>query len=114
MDRDYLEYNSWFQLKLPMMPSEYMREHARYGMVREPLAVEMGEEMPERDAARPVLWGSDFPHSVGTFPRSREYIEETFAESRRRPASTRCSSATPPTHLALDLDADITETPVAA
>ena len=28
MDRDYLEYNSWFQLDLPKLPSEYMREHA--------------------------------------------------------------------------------------
>ena len=25
-------------------------------------------------------WGSDFPHSVGTFPHSRKYIEETFAD----------------------------------
>ena len=25
MDRDYLEYNSWFQLELPQMPSEYMK-----------------------------------------------------------------------------------------
>ena len=86
MDRDYLEYNSWFQLELPRMPSEYMRTHARYGMVREPLAVRMGEEMPEDMPLDLFLWGSDFPHSVGTFPRSQEYIKETFVESRRRPA----------------------------
>ena len=61
MDRDYLEYNTWFQLELPKLPSEYMREHALYGMVREPLAVEMGQDMPERHAARPVLVGQRLP-----------------------------------------------------
>ena len=84
MDRDYLEYNSWFQLELPKMPSEYMREHALYGMVREPLAVKMGEELPEDMPLDLFWWGSDFPHSVGTFPHSQDYIEETFAEPRRR------------------------------
>ena len=34
MDRDYLEYNSWFQLELPKMPSQYMKDHGLYGMVR--------------------------------------------------------------------------------
>ena len=80
MDRDYLEYNSWFQLELPKLPSEYMRTHALYGMVREPLAVKIGQELPDDMPLELFWWGSDFPHSVGTFPRSREYVEETFAD----------------------------------
>ena len=113
MDRDYLEYNSWFQLELPQMPSEYMRKHALYGMVREPLAVKMGEELPEEMPLDLFLWGSDFPHSVGTFPHSKDYIEEAFAglddELRRTILVGNAAK-----HLGLDLDADITETPVAA
>jgi len=113
MDRDYLEYNDWFQLELPMMPSEYMRKHARYGMVREPLAVRMGEELPDDMPLDLFMWGSDFPHSVGTFPHSREYIEEAFAsldaDLRRTLLVGNAAD-----HLGLDLDADITETPVAA
>ena len=113
MDRDYLEYNSWFQLELPRMPSEYMRTHARYGMVREPLAVRMGAEMPDDMPLDLFLWGSDFPHSVGTFPRSQDYIKETFADLdddlRRKLLAGNAAD-----HLGLDLDADITETPVAA
>ena len=113
MDRDYLEYNSWFQLELPKMPSEYMRTHALYGMVREPLAVRMGEEMPDDMPLDLFLWGSDFPHSVGTFPRSQEYIKETFSslddDLRRKLLAGNAAD-----HLGLDLDADITETPVAA
>ena len=61
MDRDYLEYNSWFQLELPKMPSQYMKDHALYGMVREPLAVRIGQELPERHAARAVLVGERLP-----------------------------------------------------
>jgi predicted TIM-barrel fold metal-dependent hydrolase len=113
MDRDYLEYNSWFQLELPQMPSEYMRKHALYGMVREPLAIKMGEELPDEMPLDLFLWGSDFPHSVGTFPHSKDYIEEAFAgldEELRRTILVGNAAK----HLGLDLDADITETPVAA
>jgi predicted TIM-barrel fold metal-dependent hydrolase len=113
MDRDYLEYNSWFQLELPHMPSEYMRTHALYGMVREPLAIKMGEELPEEMPLDLFLWGSDFPHSVGTFPHSKDYIEDAFAgldDDLRRTILVGNAAK----HLGLDLDADITETPVAA
>ena len=114
MDRDYLEYNSWFQLELPKMPSEYMRKHALYGMVREPLAVRDGRG-DARATCRSTssCWGSDFPHSVGTFPRSQDYIKETFSslddDLRRKLLVGNAAK-----HLGLDLDADITETPVAA
>jgi hypothetical protein len=88
-----------------------MREHAIYGMVREPLAVRMGQEMPDEMPLDLFLWGSDFPHSVGTFPRSQEYIEQTFADLddglRRKLLAGNAAE-----HLGLDLDADITETPV--
>jgi hypothetical protein len=50
---------------------------------------------------------------VGTFPHSREYIDEAFAalddELRRTLLAGNAAK-----HLGLDLDADITETPVAA
>jgi predicted TIM-barrel fold metal-dependent hydrolase len=112
MDRDYLEYNSWFQLELPKMPSEYMKAHGLYGMVREPLAVKVGQELPEDMPLELFWWGSDFPHSVGTFPHSRAYIEETFGDLdpdlRHRILVGNAAE-----HLRLDLDADITETPAA-
>lgn len=113
MDRDYREYNSWFQLELPKLPSEYMKAHGLYGMVREPLAVKVGRELPEEMPLELFWWGSDFPHSVGTFPHSRAYIEETFGDLdpdlRHRILVGNAAD-----HLRLDLDADITETPAAA
>jgi len=113
MDRDYLEYNSWFQLSLPKLPSEYMKAHGLYGMVREPLAVRFGRELPDDMPLELFWWGSDFPHSVGTFPHSRDYIEETFGdldpELRHRILVGNAAE-----HLRLDLDADITATPASA
>ncbi len=113
MDRDYLEYNSWFQLELPKMPSQYMKDHALYGMVREPLAVRIGQELPNDMPLELFWWGSDFPHSVGTFPHSRKYIEETFADLSPELRHT-LLVGNAAAHLHLDLDADITETPAAA
>ncbi len=112
MDRDYLEYNSWFQLELPRLPSEYLRTHALYGMVREPLAIRMGQELPEEMPLELFLWGSDFPHSVGTFPRSHEYIDKTFAELDPE-LRHKLLVGNAAEHLGLDLDVDITETPLA-
>ena len=37
------------------------------------------QELPDDMPLELFWWGSDFPHSVGTFPHSRKYIEETFA-----------------------------------
>ena len=72
----------------------------------------MGEEMPDQMPLDLFLWGSDFPHSVGTFPNSRDYIKETFDhldEGLRRKILVENAAE----HLGLDLDADITETPAA-
>ena len=113
MDRDYLEYNSWFELELPKMPSQYMRDHGLYGMVREPLAVRIGQELPNDMPLELFWWGSDFPHSVGTFPHSRKYIEETFADLSPELRHT-LLVGNAAAHLHLDLDVDITETPAAA
>jgi len=110
MDRDYLEYNSWFELELPKMPSQYMKDHGLYGMVREPLAVKIGQQLPNDMPLELFWWGSDFPHSVGTFPHSRKYIEETFADLSPELRHT-LLLGNAAKHLHLDLDADITETP---
>jgi predicted TIM-barrel fold metal-dependent hydrolase len=82
-------------------------------MVREPLAVKMGEELPEEMPLDLFLWGSDFPHSVGTFPHSRKYIEETFGDLEPAVRHT-LLVGNAAEHLHLDLDADLTETPAAA
>jgi predicted TIM-barrel fold metal-dependent hydrolase len=56
------------------------------------------------------MWGSDFPHSVCTYPNSDKYIEELFGtvseESRRKLLLTNVAD-----FYHLDLNTNITETP---
>jgi predicted TIM-barrel fold metal-dependent hydrolase len=108
MDRDYLEYNDWFQLKLDKLPSEYVLEHAFFGMIQEKVAIKMSQA-----GLMPMdwfMWGSDFPHSVGTYPESGQYLKDAFAEvseDMRR----RILLDNPLEFFGLDAGADLTETP---
>jgi predicted TIM-barrel fold metal-dependent hydrolase len=111
MDRDYAEYNSWFQFSLDRRPSEIVLDHTYFGMVQEHLAVGMGKAglLPlER-----FMWGSDFPHSVGTFPHSRKYLSEVFGGVDEG-VTRRVLLENPAQFFGLDLSADITDTPEGA
>jgi predicted TIM-barrel fold metal-dependent hydrolase len=108
-DRDFTEYNDWFACSLKKLPSEYVYEHCKFGMVQEKVAVKMAAAgvMP----LEWFMWGSDFPHSVGTFPRSYAYIADAFAgiaeETRRKILLENAAE-----YYGLDLDAELTATPV--
>jgi predicted TIM-barrel fold metal-dependent hydrolase len=106
MDRNYHEFNDWFNVTLKKEPSEYILEHSMFGMVRDVPMLHMGHLVPLDHFA----WGSDFPHSVGTFPSSEQFIKEAFAGmdeglKRKILVTNICD------HIGLDPDAEITETP---
>lgn len=83
-DEFYVRWYSYYDLHLDRMPSEYVREHCRFSFIADRLAMQFryytGLDL--------LMWGSDFPHSVGTYPHSTEMIEELFdgvpAEERRK------------------------------
>ena len=106
LDRDYRVYNEWFNVELKMKPSEYILEHAWFGAIQEHLALRMGEFFPlDR-----LMFGTDFPHSVGTYPDTPTYIKEAFGhldEATQR----KILVENPARFYGLDPDADITETP---
>lgn len=108
MDRDFKEYNDWFQFPLERKPSEYILEHCLFGMIQEKPVIQMAQAgIIPWDV---FMWANDFPHSVGTWPNSPQYIEEAFAgvdEATKR----KVLLETPAKFFGLDLDADITETP---
>jgi uncharacterized protein len=109
MDRDYTAYNDWFQFPLDQLPSEYVLKHAKFGMIQERTAVDMGKA-----GLFPLdhyMWGSDFPHSVGTFPHSDEYIASAF-DGVDEATKRKIFLENPAEYYGLDLEADITETPV--
>ena len=95
------------------MPSQYMKDHGalRHG-ARTARGARWASVLPDDMPLELFWWGSDFPHSVGTFPHSRKYIEETFDDLSPELRHT-LLVGNAAAHLHLDLDADITETPAA-
>jgi predicted TIM-barrel fold metal-dependent hydrolase len=106
LDRNYHEFNDWFHVSLAKEPSEYILEHCLFGMVRDAPMLQMGHLVPLDHFA----WGSDFPHSVGTFPNSQQYLKEAFEgipEDLKRKLLVENICA----HVGLNPQAEITPTP---
>jgi uncharacterized protein len=74
IDEFYSRWAPFHDMKLEKMPSDYVRDHCRFCIISDRMAVPLrhyiGSEM--------FMWGSDFPHSVGTWPDSRYVLDEFF------------------------------------
>jgi len=106
MDRNYHEFNDWFNVSLKREPSEYIVDHCLFGMVRDAPVLKMGELLSLDHFA----WGSDFPHSVGSFPKSKQYLDEALSgldPGLKRKLLVENIAR----HIGLDVDAELTETP---
>jgi predicted TIM-barrel fold metal-dependent hydrolase len=108
LDDNYEIFRGPYDRKLARKPSEYVLDHCYFGIIRDPRAIEMREHLPfDR-----LMFGSDFPHSVGTFPNTTQFLNDAFEgvdDSYRRTMLLE----NPARYYGLDLDADITETPAA-
>jgi hypothetical protein len=93
---------------MKMTLTEYIERHFLFGIVRDPLALKYRDDLPVHN----LMWGSDFPHSVGTYPESRKWLDITFAGV---PPELRHEILVenPARFFHLDVDAELTETPVA-
>lgn len=108
IDDSYSIFRHWYGVDLAMKPSEYFWRHFSFGIVRDPLAMAM-HGLLDLDH---VMWGSDFPHSVSSFPESRRWLDEIFAGT---PEGTRRKVLVenPCRFFGLDPDAELTPTPSA-
>jgi len=74
LDEFYRRWNHYVDLDLPRMPSEYYRDQIKFSFIVDRMAMTLrhyiGTEM--------LMFGTDFPHSVGTFPHTRDWIEDLF------------------------------------
>jgi predicted TIM-barrel fold metal-dependent hydrolase len=61
--------------KYSMKPSDYARRQVKVTFMDEPAPL----RFLEVTGTEPLLWGSDFPHPEGTWPRSREVTDRLFA-----------------------------------
>ncbi len=106
LDDSYELFREWYGVQLKMKPSEYARQHLRFGIIRDPMALKMRDLIPAED----LMWGSDFPHSVTSYPRTREWLDIIFedvpAELRRK-----ILLDNPVEFFGLDPAAELTETP---
>jgi predicted TIM-barrel fold metal-dependent hydrolase len=74
LDDGYELCREWFGSQLTLRPSEYVLKHCYFGMIRDPLAIQMSGLVPlDR-----IMWGSDFPHAAGSFPNSAAFLNDIF------------------------------------
>jgi predicted TIM-barrel fold metal-dependent hydrolase len=107
-DDNYEIFKGVFNRSLAHLPSEYVKDHFWFGIIRDPKAIELRDHLPfDR-----LMFGTDFPHSVGSFPNTSQFLDDCFEgvdDSYRELLLLK----NPATFYGLDLDADITETPPA-
>ena len=74
MDDVTVSRDVWQEPRLAMKPSEYFKRQGHVTFGDDPVG------LANRDftGVDGLMWGSDYPHDEGTFPRSQEIIEETF------------------------------------
>jgi predicted TIM-barrel fold metal-dependent hydrolase len=106
IDDSYSIFRHWYGADLAMAPSEYAWKHFTFGIVRDPLALRM-RELLRLDH---IMWGSDFPHSVSSYPESRRWLDDIFSgctpEQRRQVLVDN-----PVRFFGLDPDRELTPTP---
>ncbi len=74
MDEAYREHQMFVRPKLAELPSFYFRRQG--GVTFQHDAVGIANRVKTGD--RCLLWGSDYPHPEGTYPKSREILDEQF------------------------------------
>lgn len=62
--------------KYHLKPSDYVRRQVKVTFMDEPAPL----RFLDVTGTDPLLWGSDFPHPEGTWPRSREVTDRLFAD----------------------------------
>jgi predicted TIM-barrel fold metal-dependent hydrolase len=108
IDDNYEIFRGAYDRRLERKPSEYLLDHCHFGIIRDPVAIRMHEFI---DMDR-IMWASDFPHSVGSYPDSRKFIDDAF-EGVDDAIRRKVLLENPARYYGLDLEADITETPAA-
>jgi predicted TIM-barrel fold metal-dependent hydrolase len=106
IDEFYQRWAPFHGIELSKMPSDYVRDHCMFCFISDRMAVPLrhyiGTEL--------ITWGSDFPHSVGTFPDSKYVLDDFFegvpeSERRQMLVTNHCN------FFGLDPDHELTPTP---
>ncbi len=74
MDHWWEDHRRWMQPKLDEAPSAYFNRQF-WATFEDDRAGLLTRELLNVDH---LMWGSDYPHTEGTFPRSREQVAKDF------------------------------------
>jgi predicted TIM-barrel fold metal-dependent hydrolase len=74
MDEIYVAHDAFVRPKLSVMPSEIVARQVSVGFQVDRACI-MTRSVT---GVRPLMWGSDYPHGEGTFPRSRNVLAHLF------------------------------------
>jgi uncharacterized protein len=108
MDEFYSRWYHYCDVALRQMPSEYIRQNFMFNFIDDRMAVRsryyIGLDI--------LVFGTDFPHSVGTYPNTREIMADLFegvpeAERRQMTVENICR------FYGMDPNQTITPTPAA-
>jgi predicted TIM-barrel fold metal-dependent hydrolase len=74
MDEIYVAHAAYVRPKLSLMPSEIVTRQVSCGFQNDRACI-LSRSIT---GVKPLLWGSDYPHAEGTYPRSRDVIKRLF------------------------------------
>ena len=106
VDENYEIYEHTLAKKLAMKPSEYIARHVLFGFIIDKAILRDFDRVPVDN----LMWGSDFPHSVNTWPNSRQWLDDAFADVDPGIRRKICLE-TPASYFHLDTSAELTPTP---
>jgi predicted TIM-barrel fold metal-dependent hydrolase len=76
MDEFYMRYYKFHGISLQKMPTQIVRDHCMFSFISDRMAMKYRYDIGLDN----LMWGSDFPHSVGTFPDTKEILRELFED----------------------------------
>ncbi len=76
LDQAQEEYRYLYPAPLALRPSEYFRRQVFATFIDDPVGVATREFIGVEN----IMWSSDYPHTVSTWPHSREVVERDFKD----------------------------------
>ena len=67
---------NWHKFNEDMLPSDYFHRNVFVGFQEDALGIRLRDIIGVNN----IMWGSDYPHTESTFPRSQQILEEVLAD----------------------------------
>ena len=79
-----VQQEGMYRFKEDMLPSDFFHRNVFLSFQQDGLGIRLRNKI----GVDSLMWGSDYPHPEGTFPRSREILEEILADCTEEEKAT--------------------------